>query len=124
MGSYGNGKTTMLRAISKMLPYISRLANAQEIFDDYKQDRVNSKFWNEPILLIDDLGIEPPKCFNFGEEYKPITNLLLHRYDKQLTSIIATNLSLEEICERYSARVVDRMYETYTCIQYKEKSYR
>lgn len=82
------------------------------------------RYWNEPLLLIDDLGIEPARCLIYGEEYYPISRLLLHRYDKQLTTIIATNLSIEEIQDRYGDRIVDRMNETFNVLVYCNKSYR
>ena len=122
MGTLGNGKSTMLRAIRDVFHPYSTLGDAQDIFDYYKQGQ-GLKYWNEAILLIDDLGVEPVRCLNFGE-YHPMSRLLLHRYDRLLTTIIATNLGVDDIQERYGDRVVDRMFETFEVIKYDRASYR
>ncbi len=124
MGSMGNGKSIMLRSINRLFKSRSTFGDAQDIFDHFKRSQGAMKYWEEPLLLIDDMGIEPVRCLIYGEEYYPISRLLLHRYDKQLTTIIATNLGIEEILERYGDRVVDRMHETYSVITYGNESYR
>ncbi len=124
MGTMGNGKSTMLRAIRRLFPYYSELGDAQEIFDFFKEHQGGMRFWDEKLLLIDDLGVEPVRCLNYGEESFPLTKLLLHRYDKQLTTIVATNLHFSEIRERYGERIGERMIETYEAIPYNHPSYR
>lgn len=124
MGSMGNGKSTMLRVINRLFKNTSTFGDAQDIFDHFKHSQGSMRYWDEPLLLIDDMGIELVRCLVYGEEYFPITRLLLHRYDKQLTTIIATNLGIEEIQARYGDRVVDRMQETFSVIPYEQDSYR
>lgn len=124
MGTMGNGKSTMLRIINRLFKGASTFGDAQDIFDHYKKSQGSMRYWEEPLLLIDDIGIEPFRCLVYGEEYYPISRLLLHRYDKQLTTIIATNLDIEDIAERYGDRVVDRMKETFCVIKYEHESYR
>lgn len=124
MGSMGNGKSTMLRVIDRLFKSTSSFGDAQDIFEHFKRSQGSIRYWEEPLLLIDDMGIEPVRCLVYGEEYFPITRLLLHRYDKQLTTIIATNLGIEEIEGRYGDRVVDRMKETFSVITYEHESYR
>lgn len=123
MGTLGNGKSTMLKAIRDIFYPYSTIGDAQDIFDYFKLEQ-GMRFWNEKLLLIDDLGVEPLRCLNYGEEYHPISRILLHRYNCQQTTIIATNLGLNEIQERYGDRVVDRMFETYEVIKYDRESYR
>lgn len=123
VGTLGNGKSTMMKAIHRLFLHHSSLGDAQEIYDYFKAGN-GLRYWNEKLLLIDDLGVEPIKCLNYGEEYHPITRLLLHRYNRQLTTIIATNLGLDEIQDRYGDRVVDRMFETYEVLIYDRESYR
>lgn len=124
MGTMGNGKSTMLHVIQRLFKGTSTFGDAQDIFEHFKKNQGSMRYWNEPLLLIDDLGIEPARCLIYGEEYYPISRLLLHRYDKQLTTIIATNLSIEEIQDRYGDRIVDRMNETFNVITYDHESYR
>ena len=124
MGSMGNGKSTMLRVISRLFKSKGSFGDAQDIFEHFKKSQGSMRYWDEPLLLIDDMGIEPVRCLVFGEEYYPISRLLLHRYDKQLTTIIATNLDIEDIQARYGDRVADRMNETFSVITYNHESYR
>lgn len=124
MGTMGNGKSTMLRVINRLFKSTCTFGDAQDIFEHFKKTQGSMRYWEEPLLLIDDMGIEPVRCLVYGEEYYPISRLLLHRYDKQLTTIIATNLGIEEIGARYGDRVVDRMKETFSAIIYDHNSYR
>lgn len=124
MGRMGNGKSTMLRVINRLFKGTSTFGDAQDIFEHYKKSQGSMRYWDEKLLLIDDLGVEPVRCLVYGEEYYPISRLLLHRYDKQLTTIIATNLGIEDIETRYGDRVVDRMKETFSVITYEHESYR
>lgn len=124
MGTMGNGKSTMLRVIDRLFKSTCTFGDAQDIFEHFKKSQGSMRYWEEPLLLIDDMGIEPVRCLVYGEEYYPISRLLLHRYDKQLTTIIATNLGIEEIEARYGDRVVDRMKETFCVITYEHESYR
>lgn len=124
-GTLGNGKSTMLQSIYRLFRKSSAaMGDAQDIYFFYKENQCTLKYWNEPLLLIDDLGVEPARCITYGEESYPMSRLLLNRYDKRLTTIIATNLSYDAIQERYGDRVVDRMIETYDAIKYEAESYR
>lgn len=123
MGTLGNGKTTMLRAIHDLFMGYSTMRDAQTVYNYFKEEnQLLSK--NDKLLLLDDLGVEPLRCRIFGEEHHPLSQLLLSRYDLQRTTIIATNLSYDEIQNRYGDRVVDRMCETYEFIRYDTESYR
>ena len=124
MGSMGNGKSTMLRVINHLFKGTSTFGDAQDIFEHFKRSQGSMRYWDEPLLLIDDMGIEPVRCLVYGEEYYPISRLLLHRYDKQLTTIVATNLGIDEIQARYGDRIVDRMKEMFNVIKYENESYR
>lgn len=124
MGTMGNGKSTMLHVIHRLFKGTSTFGDAQDIFEHFKKSQGTMRYWDEPLLLIDDMGIEPGRCLVYGEEYYPISRLLLHRYDKQLTTIIATNLDIDDIQARYGDRIVDRMNETFSVITYDHESYR
>ena len=125
MGPCGNGKTTMLQTIKCVTYPYSTLGNAVDIYDVAKRTQgEHIRYWDEAVLLIDDLGVEPANGKNYGEDFTPITKLLLHRYEKRLTTIIATNLGFAHICQRYSERVADRLYEMFEVIPFKHESYR
>lgn len=125
MGTLGNGKSTMLQTIYRLFNRVGVvIGDAQDIFTYYKDNQGSLRYWNERLLLIDDLGVEPAKCITYGEVSYPMSRLLLHRYDKRLTTVIATNLSFDAIQERYGDRVADRMVETFDAIGYNAESYR
>lgn len=123
MGSLGNGKSTMLKAIHLLFKRRGTLWNANEIYAGFKDMRMLFHK-DSPFLLIDDLGVEADKCMNYGEVSYPVSQLLLYRYDRRLTTIIATNLGMPEIQQRYGARVADRLAESYGVITYDAESYR
>ncbi len=121
-GSLGNGKTTMLRAIARLFHGKSFLISAQNLYE-YEKDNMLVRSQRR-LLLIDDLGTEPERCLVYGEERHPMTDIILERYQDNLTTIIATNLSLDDIKGRYGARVHDRLLEMYAGIYYDADSYR
>lgn len=124
MGSMGNGKSTMLKSIHRLLECWGMFGDAQDIFEYYKNNHGAMRYWDERLLLIDDLGVEPVKCMNYGEESYPMSRLLLHRYDRNLTTIIATNFDYPELQSRYGDRVADRMFEMYDVMIFSNESYR
>ena len=143
MGSLGNGKTTMLRALKAFLDatgnWVGPICEACSIWeaerytyleDNYDENIVRSKNLifhcnTDQILIIDDLGVENETCKVFGEERCPLEHVLLRRYSSDLTTILSTNLSSMDMIEmRYGPRLADRMYETYDRIVFTGDSYR
>lgn len=122
-GSLGNGKTTMLHAL-KTVFRPACFISAQKIFDYYKAFETLPEIPDAALLLIDDLGIEPVQCKIYGEDRNPLTELLLHRYSSRATTVIATNLAIEDIQARYGDRIADKMAEIATAILYDAPSYR
>lgn len=70
------------------------------------------------ILLLDDLGCEPENCIIYGTSYHPISEIIYHRYRNQLTTILTTNLTDNELASRYGPRIMDRLEESYEFIAY------
>jgi len=54
----------------------------------------------------------------------PIIDLLEHRYNEQLFTLITTNLNAEQIRERYKARIADRFNEMLEVIVFEDGSFR
>lgn len=122
-GTLGTGKTTMLKALKTIFP-ASIYCSAKMVFDEYKRIERLPDVPDNKLLLLDDVGVESPLCKIFGEDRTPITDLLLHRYDWMATTVIATNLSIEELQARYGDRLADRIAEMATAILYDAPSYR
>jgi len=123
-GTLGNGKTTMLRAIKNLLGSKSVYLESQAIYDYFRQNQSFPEISADAVLLIDDLGVEPPTYNDFGEIRYPLTELLMRRYKGNLTTVIATNKTFEQIGETYGDRLQDRMREMFAIIKYVEPSYR
>lgn len=131
-GVPGTGKSTLLWAMyslfsvtnSSMLYvtsqrlydyYIYLLSGTSVLFNEYK---------TEKRLFVDDLGTEPPKCSYYGVEYLPIQEVLTYRYERQLPTMITTNLSDSMIRERYGERISDRFAEMCSILRFSGQSYR
>lgn len=124
MGTVGNGKSTMLKAIARYLGPRADSKSADEIFANYKDANSWYGIDDKHVLLIDDLGTEP-ECFNnYGEKHYPIAELLMKRYSSNAVTVIATNLTKSQILERYGDRVRERIDETFAVLTYREPSYR
>ena len=123
-GTLGNGKTTMLRALKNLLGSKVTYLEAQAIYDHFKQYQCFPEISQENVLLIDDLGVEPATYNDFGEIRYPLAELLMKRYKGNLTTIIATNKTFDQIGETYGDRLQDRMREMFAMITYLEPSYR
>lgn len=123
-GTLGNGKTTMLKAIKHLFGSKFIFYEAQSLYDFFKQNQHLPNIPFDSVLIIDDLGTEPPTYNDFGEIRYPLTELLMKRYRFNLTTIIATNKTFDQIGETYGERLQDRMREMFAMITYLEPSYR
>lgn len=139
-GVVGCGKTTLLRAIEMVvLTYLSRNdTNPQHRkeydFLEYDANRL-VKVYAEPdlgpllrsdnsILGIDDLGTEPLEVQTFGNISRPIVELLSRRYEVRAKTVITSNLSPNQIEERYGLRLADRFREEYIVASFPNQSFR
>jgi len=123
-GTLGNGKTTMLRALGSLFGTRAVYREAQEIYEYFRQNQSLPPVSSSELLLIDDLGVEPASYNSFGELRYPLAELLLQRYKSNSTTVIATNLTFDQIGATYGDRLQDRMREMYAMIIYSEPSYR
>ena len=147
-GNVGTGKTTLLRAICATInkictreedergiketvldiPNPISIVKAKQIITEYtfKNEKNNRyELMNKVALLaIDELGVESTEARLYGNVSEPLIDLLCERYDKQLCTIISTNMGLEEIDGRYGRRVSDRFSEMFTAIPFTENSFR
>lgn len=140
MGKPGNGKTTLLRAVGLLITYIldkeepAEYRRHQVVFMTARRiselcttsegQREYRRLLDLPFLSIDDLGEEPTEVIVYGKVNKPLLDLLLHRYERQLPTFITTNLPGEDIGRKYGGRLLDRFREMVTPIIFKNPSYR
>lgn len=136
-GRCGNGKTTLVKAFQSLLNYLELqherdselwsicIKDAKDIVEIRKN---NFEEWRRlclrRMLAIDDLGTEPTRVLDYGNELNPVIDLLYKRYDEQLFTIVTTNLEPKEIREIYGDRIADRFNEMMEKIIFKNESYR
>lgn len=116
-GPSGLGKTYLLKSISKRVRErgVQTLTmNANSLLNHIRQtyfardEEVDQPYYHVPLLLIDDLGTEP-LWENITLEQ--IFALLEHRLQNRLQTVISTNLSLEQIRDRYTRRIYSRLMD-------------
>lgn len=141
-GLYGNGKTTLMRAIARLIrllydsPVKSKrvevvITDAKaiaEIGADERRRNEYQRLKSAPLMIIDELGEEPPEVMVYGRVLTPVRDLLEERYRRQDLTIVATNLvntpDNPQLSKHYGERVVDRFREMMEIIPFRNPSYR
>ena len=72
------------------------------------------------LLILDDLGAEFPSPFNLATVY----NLINTRCNRRKPTIISTNLTAQELEQKYSHRVVSRLFSLLDCLRFVGKDIR
>ena len=116
MGRYGCGKTHLAAAIANhrlglgeqalfvVVPdLLDHLRAAFNPSSTVSLDRRFEEVRNAPLLVLDDLGTQSTTPWAQEKLYQ----LLNHRYNAKLPTVITTNLTLEEIDARLRARILD-----------------
>lgn len=132
-GKCGNGKTTLMNAIRDIINFLNRddrdiavlKIDALELVRLSQENRERYNMYKGcPMLAIDDIGLEPAEVLHYGNVFNPITELLSHRYNEQLFTLVTTNLKPTEIRQKYGDRLADRFNEMMDKIMFKEESFR
>ena len=138
-GGVGNGKSTMMKALQRLLIYLQieirqntsfetlgmKIVSAKELSRRIRIDSKNSlQFQDVNILGIDDLGEEEPEVMDYGNRVTPLIDLLSYRYDRMLFTMVTTNLIPQQIRSTYGDRIADRFNEMMLIIPYTEPSFR
>lgn len=144
-GTVGSGKTTLALAVCELISILhhsaivseskgvarvtaNNLVELRTACHDKERALANEQkfelFRSAPMLFIDDIGVESASIKTWGNELTPVIDLLYHRYDKQLFTIITSNLDDNGIGGFYGCRVADRFNEMFDRISYTNPSYR
>lgn len=131
-GSSGLGKTYMCSCIAKSIMdkgmsviYMS----AYNLFDSMIKQRFHSDKYNDEsylllkecdLLVIDDLGTEGVNSNTMTELF----NIINTRYLDKKSTVISTNLSINEISSIYSERIMSRILGNYKCYRFFGKDLR
>lgn len=140
VGSFGTGKTHLavaiaLYLINKGVPVICKtlidlLTDIKKTFDSSQisEHEVLNIYKTVDLLVIDDLGKEPPTDWAMATFY----SILNDRYENCLPTIITTNYNDKELIERLSRKsdtktagaIVDRLHGTCSLVEMNWKSWR
>ena len=126
-GTCGNGKTTLVRALQNSLVYLkyrNLTENGMPIMDAREVAERMKECKTVPLLAIEDMGKEPTTKLDYGNILNPVIEVLEHRYNEQLFTVISTNLTAKEIKEKYGTRIADRFNEMMSVIIFTGKSFR
>lgn len=135
-GTVGNGKTTLARAIGRLIGILYNSASSAErkgVVSVSALELANIAK-NQPerfdsikvaeLLFIDDVGVEPSIIKVWGNEISPFVDAIYYRYDRQLFTIMTSNLNEEELGDKYGERIADRFTEMFDKIAFENKTYR
>lgn len=122
-GTVGTGKSFLSSCVARELIERGRLViyfSAAGLFDhlsniafDYKSKEELYSFYEDiyncDLVIIDDLGTELTNAFVSSQLF----SLLNERHLRKKSTLISTNLSLEELRDRYSDRIFSRITSNY-----------
>lgn len=122
-GETGLGKTFLTNCIAKELLdnghsvlYLSASELFETVLAGYIMNRkqeletIYDYIYNCELLIIDDLGTELTNSFVLTELFEIINK----REIKELSTLISTNLSIKQIRDRYTERIMSRIIANYT----------
>lgn len=126
-GSVGIGKSFLSCCVAKELMdkgYTVTYRSATGLFEELARNTFNNDnkddlynlidyIYNCDLLIIDDLGTELLSSFISTQFF----SLINERNLRRKSTIISTNLSLEQIRDRYSDRVLSRIVSSYAVIK-------
>lgn len=133
-GSVGTGKSFLSGCIAKELlsqGFSVIYFSANGLFENLSRYAFDTKskealynfckdLYNCDLVIIDDLGTEVTNNFVASQLF----SLLNERHLRQKSTIISTNLNLEELRERYSERIFSRITSNYSICKLTGKDIR
>jgi len=121
VGSNGTGKTTILMSALPVL-FLSQLNKVFMPYPsvDLPQDLGKIKKW---AVGIDDVGAEWP-VNNFGNKFEPVSYAIDYCDRNMKLLLFTSNLSSEELIQRYGIRIMDRIKRLCRIVEFQGKSLR
>lgn len=136
-GDVGIGKTFGLQLLAARFGW--KFVTAREV-EGFFRTQPNYTEWVEycraadffgrgKTLVIDDLGTENEDFMQYGQRANPLAELLEKRYDlsfhrDRVRTIVTSNLTDQQLKERYGFRVFDRLREMFAVVTVKGESLR
>ena len=128
-GNFGSGKTALLNIHREMRWHGKRFrtVSAHQIVSrfDAEGEKGIATYLNTGHLFIDDLGAEAVGV-HYGKREEVLKRVLEMRYilftNEGNRTYATTNLSLQELAERYGGRVESRLYEMFNIVYLGDKA--
>lgn len=135
IGATGLGKTHLSTSVAVELikkGYDVVYESAQQIMTDYETVRFSSntvpdydfpdltRYTEADLLIMDDLGTEMTTQYTLSCLY----NIINTRINRNLSTIISTNLTQKELRERYTDRITSRLLGEYKPLIFSGKDIR
>lgn len=122
-GDCGLGKTLITAHLIPVFLHrafkkIATVSNARGLKALFKSGR-----HNQPIQVLDDVGEEAQEK-DYGTAHEYFSELVDHADKRGALLVISTNLTKEELAERYGARTIDRLRHNCHFVALKGKSMR
>ena len=119
-GMSGLGKTFLMRAMAARLierGYSVLLVSAYTFLQMARKSHFEAEngvreLMEVPVLMLDDLGSEP---LMQNVTIEQLFYLINERQSRGLSTVISTNLTLKELRERYTERIVSRLNDPKNC---------
>lgn len=134
-GSTGVGKTTVLRAMLSV-PFTSiypekwhqnkpLITTALEVIGQYNLDTTKGiEQFAKGEVYFDDLGNEPKQAYASKGEDLLFSQIIELRYARRRRTHFTTNLSLDEVRDKYGKRVHSRIHEMCHIVEFNDKDWR
>lgn len=140
-GSLGTGKTYFIWAYIKRMIYELTKTHTGESFpiilfaettnlllelrNTFNNPKLNEfdviqKYSTADYLFLDDLGVEKGTDYVFSAVY----SIINYRYVNELPTIISSNLTFQELSEKFSDRIASRVSEMCRFIEFKGRDRR
>lgn len=134
-GNPGTGKTTYMASMYDIYQQVYRCSNeyhfryvkASELGNIAKNEAEEYKLIrNSTVLFIDDLGFsgESEMVNDYGVKRRPIEEILEYRYDKMRATCCTSNLTIQELRNKYGERIFSRMSEQFAFVAITGKDHR
>lgn len=137
IGNVGSGKTTLAEAVAMYITTATqathgfqravghRVVQAKKLAKIAKDDpSLFDEICSLPLLVLDDIGIEPTEGNSYGNITTPVSDVIFERHATQRPTIFTSNLPLPDLAEKYGERIADRLREMCVVISFNESTYR
>lgn len=136
-GEPGTGKSTLMKILAEYQRVLGNgfkcvnCASVAAYFASYGIDSLNEHTWNDGYKGInpvergfDELGRETLPAKHYGNEVNVMQHIFQIRYDMKVKTHATTNLSLEEVEQKYGSHIYDRAIEMFNFIEVNGESFR